>query len=356
MSEPKGQDKLTQEALSNWYVRLLANGITYFDATEVIPKVGSWDDWCRLWIERGDFRLAGAEEMARSGRRQSAAEGFVRAALAYHFAQFVYNEDPALKQEAQDKKVAAYQRALPDLLPPGERIEVPYESGNLPGILRIPAGLSKAPCVILISGLDSTKEEFHTLEAIVHSRGLATFAFDGPAQGERMDLPIEPAYEKPVSAVMDVLCKDARLDAERIGALGVSLGGHYAPRALAYEKRLKAAVGVTGFYDLDEHWKTIPALTRKGLCHAFGGVSEAEGAERAKTLSLRGHLKGLDRPLFIIHGELDRLCPVDQGHKIVEEAGPLAELKVYPEGVHVCNNVPFLWRPLAADWLADKLT
>ena len=32
-----------------------------------------------------------------------------------------------------------------------------------------------------------------------------------------------------------------------------------------------------------------------------------------------------------------------------------AELVVYPEGVHVCNNIPFLWRPLAADWLAAKL-
>ena len=38
-----------------------------------------------------------------------------------------------------------------------------------------------------------------------------------------------------------------------------------------------------------------------------------------------------------------------------EEAGAAAELVIYPEGVHVCNNVPFLWRPLAADWLAGKL-
>ena len=44
-------DALTQEALSHWYVRLLANGISYIDASEVIPKVSSWHEWCRLWME-----------------------------------------------------------------------------------------------------------------------------------------------------------------------------------------------------------------------------------------------------------------------------------------------------------------
>ena len=43
-----GADRLTQEALSHWYVRLLANGITYADASDVIPRVSSWREWCRL--------------------------------------------------------------------------------------------------------------------------------------------------------------------------------------------------------------------------------------------------------------------------------------------------------------------
>ena len=63
----------------------------------------------------------------------------------------------------------------------------------------------------------------------------------------------------------------------------------------------------------------------------------------------------MDRPLLIIHGAKDRLCPVGDARRIVEEAGAKAELVVYSEGGHVCNNIPFLWRPLAADWLAEKL-
>ncbi len=52
---------------------------------------------------------------------------------------------------------------------------------------------------------------------------------------------------------------------------------------------------------------------------------------------------------------MDRLCPVGHARRMAGEAGDIAELVVYPEGGHVCNNIPFLWRPLASDWLAEKL-
>ena len=92
-----------------------------------------------------------------------------------------------------------------------------------------------------------------------------------------------------------------------------------------------------------------------GVCVSFQTENEEQGALKSQEISLRGCLSGLDRPLLIIHGAKDRLCPVEQAHKIAAEAGDACELVVYPEGVHVCNNIPFLWRPLAADWLAAKL-
>ena len=60
-------------------------------------------------------------------------------------------------------------------------------------------------------------------------------------------------------------------------------------------------------------------------------------------------------PLLVIGGERDRLLPAEDSRRMAAEAGRMARLVVYPEGGHVCNNVPFLWRPLAADWLAEKL-
>ena len=75
-------DALTQEALSHWYVRLLANGISYMDASEVISKVNSWHEWRRLWMERAAVREREAREMEKASRVSSAAEAYVRASLA----------------------------------------------------------------------------------------------------------------------------------------------------------------------------------------------------------------------------------------------------------------------------------
>ncbi len=103
----------------------------------------------------------------------------------------------------------------------------------------------------MVPGLDSTKEELQATAEYFLARGLATLAVDGPGQGEaEYELPIEPAYEKVATAAVDFLQDRAGLDADRTGLFGVSLGGYYAARAAAYEKRLRAVVALAGPYRL----------------------------------------------------------------------------------------------------------
>ena len=51
------------------------------------------------------------------------------------------------------------------------------------GNLRRPAGADRPPLVLLIAGLDSTKEEFFAAENVFLARGMATFSLDGPGPG-----------------------------------------------------------------------------------------------------------------------------------------------------------------------------
>ena len=96
-------------------------------------------------------------------------------------------------------------------------------------------------------GLDSTKEEIHAYAEPFLARGIAVLAIDGPGQGEaEYEIPICGDYERAATAVVDWIEGRKDLNAQKIGIWGVSLGGYYAPRAAAYEKRIKACIALSG--------------------------------------------------------------------------------------------------------------
>jgi 2,6-dihydroxypseudooxynicotine hydrolase len=41
--------------------------------------------------------------------------------------------------------------------------------------------------------------------------------------------------------------------------------------------------------------------------------------------------------------------------KRIADAAPNAAWVLYEDGTHVCNNIPFKYRPLVADWIRDRL-
>ncbi len=351
-----GTDSPTLEALRNWYPRMLANGVDYNDAEETLRRIDSWEDWCPQWCKTAAIHESLALEALSRGRHRTAGEAFLRASVTYHFAQFVWDEDPQQKQKAQDKKVEMFRAALPHLDEPIESVEAPFESTVLPGFLRKPQGIERPPVVLIIPGLDSTKEEFYSLGGDFLARGLAVLAFDGPGQGEiHPQIKMREDYESAVSAVIDLVKGRDDLDGEKIGLCGISTGGYYAPRAAAFDKRIKACVGVAGFYDISDCWDAMPALTRKGFRYAWGAADLEEAREKSKAIHLRGIARKITCPLLIIHGALDRIVPVSHGEAMVAEAGGPKEFALFPDGNHVCNNIPYKYRPLAADWLREAL-
>jgi pimeloyl-ACP methyl ester carboxylesterase len=146
----------------------------------------------------------------------------------------------------------------------------------------------------------------------------------------------------------------ADVDLERIGAAGVSMGGYYAPRAAAFEPRIKAVAGISGPYDMSANWDRLPALTRETLQHHTGAASPEEARAKAAELSLLGVAERVEQPALIVTGKLDRLIPWEDTKRIADEI-PNAEWVLYEDGTHVCNNLPFRYRPLVGDWMADRL-
>ena len=58
----------------------------------------------------------------------------------------------------------------------------------------------------------------------------------------------------------------------------------------------------------------------------------------------------------MVFGKQDRLIPYQDAERLYGEiASPDKRLEMYPEGNHVVNNIPYAYRPLVADWVADQL-
>jgi dienelactone hydrolase len=348
-------DARVQAAIDHWAPRFVQAGVDYSDFVATTAGVERWDDWHAAWCRNGDVHADLAEDAAGRDRRQTAGEAWARATVAYHFAKFVWMVDPEKSRAAADKAVAAMAKTHQYLDPSAERIEVPLDGGRVVGNLRRPAGDEQPPLVLLVPGLDSTKEEFFRLENVFLDRGMATLSMDGPGQGESgYDLPIRADYDVAVTAVLDAISDRTDLDLDRVGLLGVSLGGYYAPRVLAFEPRVKAGVGLSGPYKFSDIWDTVPPQTRETFVAKSFAKGDEEGRAKAAELDLSGVAERIRQPYLAITGKLDRLIPWEQTERATREA-PNGTFLLHEDGNHGCANVPYKTRPVAADWLREQL-
>lgn len=356
MAAHNGPDEQVAAAAAHWGPRFVNNGTDYLDFERTLARLTRWEDWCREWGKTAEEYEALAQRAEESGNTVTAREAWRRAALCWHWGKFVFVVDPEQQRAASDRTVADYAKGAAGLTPPAERVLVPYGSSHLPAYLRLPAGSAGVPpVVVMVPGLDSVKEELQATAEYFLARGMATLAMDGPGQGEsEYELPIEPAYEKAATAAVEFLETRSDVDPERIGMFGVSLGGYYASRAMAYEPRLKAGVALAGPYRFDLEWDSLPPMTRATFQHRSRAADEDDARATAGRLTLEEAAPNITHPLLVVHGYLDRLVGPMHAERLCEEA-PGAELLMYSDGNHGVANHAFESRSAFADWMGARL-
>ena len=144
------------------------------------------------------------------------------------------------------------------------------------------------------------------------------------------------------------------LDAARIGMWGVSLGGYYAPRAAAFDKRIKACIALGGPFNWAEAWDGLPELTREAFRVRSHCKTDEEARKNAATLSLEGVAQNITCPIFIVNGRLDRLVPAKDAERLAREVKGPVELMMIEDGNHIATNRAYRWRSQSADWMAER--
>jgi len=354
-SQAPAQDQRVTFTRRNWTGRFLRAEVNYGDYQRIMARIRTWDEWLPAWCETALDYERRAEEAEERGARHSAAEGWRRAAYCWHFAKFNWFVDPGKAEHAQRRMNACYDRALWSLVPPGEKVAIPYGDVRMAGILRRPAGVERPPVVIIFGGLDSVKEELQIVADYFLPRGMATLAVDGPGQGETLfQLAIEPASEKPIGAAIDFLEREGDIDTDRVGLYGQSLGGYYVIRAAAFEPRIRAAVASAGPYAVAGHWDKLPPMTREGYQQRTGAADPDDALARVAGFDLEGVVERVACQLLVMHGTADQVVPVAEGRRIAKEAKN-ATYWEFEGGNHSLSNWHFEVRTGMADWMATQL-
>ena len=352
---PSDGEKLSA-VVDNWLPRFLANGLDALQVQGVLARIERWDQWATAWTESAQEWEDRAESARTAGHETSAGQHFQRAALTLQFAQFVLTEDDAAREAIHRRQADLYRIAAPLLRSPALPVSIPFGSSSLPGYLRRPTTRPEAGLVLLVPGLESTKEQFSTYEPYFLDRGLATLSFEGPGQGETWyETPFsDTAFQEAFAAVFAFVAGLGDVAEGCIAVVGTSFGGYLALKSARASAGLACVVDIAGPYDL-AGFDDLQPVIQDGFARITKAPDLATAKARLSDVSLDGALDDLDLPVLIVHGEKDTVIVPAHARRIKEALQGRAELWLEPAGNHGCNNMFSVIRPAVADWVADRV-
>jgi len=326
------------------------------------------------WVKMADKLIGLADEDEAKGRTLSAGAKLQRAALYLFTAERMQGHGHPGRSATFAKALAAFGKSVTFTHENCTRVEIPIDGGTMPALYTRAPGDGPKPVVVYCNGLDSCKELlfWSRLPHALAARGISTLCVDQPGTGETLrlqNLPAIPESERWASKAVDWLETQPDVDPRRIGMTGISLGGHYAPRAVAFEPRFASGA----VWGANHNWAEVQQkrLRREGenpvphywshVMWVFGASDMDDFFRRAEGMTLNGVMDRITVPFLITHGAEDRQISVDYAHQSYDQLvnASRRELKIFTAregGVeHVgADNMSF-GRDYIADWFAETL-
>ncbi len=190
--------------------------------------------------------------------------------------------------------------------------------------------------IVLLHGSSSDRRSVLVEARALARAGFGVLLFDWPGHGESQgSIQMGAAERFALKAALDWLTRRPEVDASRIGALGVSMGGYILAQVAADDARVKAAILVSAPHDL-----------RAQTLYEYRGWGPL--SQQPAILAQRAHGVGLDdrnardsigdfapRPLLVIAGAEDPVVPPESPWMLARATGPSARVWVVPGAGHV---------------------
>ena len=227
-------------------------------------KAKDHEGWFDAWTELSIATATAAEDAAKAGHTVTAAWAYLRAA---HYYSVAVNAASALADSEEllptfRKHRAAWEGFVDNAPVPVERVSIPYGRSKLPGYFFSPSGAKKArPTLIMSNGSDGAISNMWSQGgASALARGYNFLAFDGPGQQSMLfekGVPFRPDWEAVITPVVDFLLARRDVAKRKLAIWGISQGGYWVPRAMAFEHRIAAGIADPGVVDVSASWLPI---------------------------------------------------------------------------------------------------
>jgi dipeptidyl aminopeptidase/acylaminoacyl peptidase len=193
--------------------------------------------------------------------------------------------------------------------------------------------------IILIHGVNANRMAMLPTAALLAEAGFHLLLLDLRGHGESGESLNSYGYYEALDAQVGADYLSALPEVERIGVLGVSLGGAAVARAAAEDSRLQAVVIQTSYSSLpaavDDAFETMTIFPKRPFAPLIVALAERRVEITIDQVDSARDLATLSpRAVLIIHAANDHLFPVEHALKMYNVAGEPKELWIIEDFGH----------------------
>lgn len=241
-----------------------------------------------------------------------------------------------------------------------EKFNIDFEQVYIPGVKDaqlyswwLPTS-PQAPTLILVHGWGRNLGRMLPYIRELHPMGYNLLAFDARSHGSSSPIkrPTVGTFSEDILAAIDFMAQSGWVSNNRIGIIGLSIGGGAAINAASWDQRVKAVITVGAFshpievMKLEFQKRKVPYFISRFL---FGYIQLRHGIN-FDTIAPVNNIPQSNAEIFLIHGTEDETIPLTQGQSLVD-AGKPAQTQLWAiagKGHSDCNTHPQFWKKVSA--------
>jgi len=331
--------------------RLDAMLIPKTTSERALGEVHRANDWVGAWNRAAQRFLAESRREDAHGDWARSAAARRNAAMCYHVANLLSDDDPRTIRTLRASSVQAFSQSIPRLLFETRKVRIPWRTRELQGYLCKPEDAERPmPLVCLLNGATTTKEELLLWTAPLRDAGFAVLTLDWPGTGEAAgNLKLSSQCDDITDGIWALAARDLDLDADHIALMGVSIGSSVALRAAAFDRRIGAVMAISPPFEPRFWSSNVPPAAARFLVALAGQAAALPYA--LQDFGISDLLHRITCPVLVVGAGQDQLIPASEAMHVAASLGDLATMIWYEQSGHCAYDQIDDWMEVAAQWL-----